>query len=228
MDIYIKPVKKAILYEVPSITIKDIAEVLAPTNISKKIEKIKLLDIDMGGVQNSKKKTVNLLVSVTDIVKAIMKAYPDATVCNLGEMDTLINYSLEKKEESTLFKYLKIFFVVLVLFAGGSTAIMSFHTDAQISQVLEKYYEIFFGKITTKPMILDIPYSIGLAVGIIVFFNHFLGKKITDDPTPIEVEMALYETNVTDTTIEILDIEKKAKENNLDDKKLKEDFNEPE
>ena len=35
-------------------------------------------------------------------------------------------------------------------------------------------------------------YSIGLAVGIIVFFNHFSKKKLTKDPTPIEIEMKKY------------------------------------
>jgi stage V sporulation protein AA len=53
-------------------------------------------------------------------------------------------------------------------------------------------------------LIINIPYSVGLATGIIVFFNHFTRKKITDDPTPIEVEMALYETEVNETVLDVL------------------------
>ena len=35
-----------------------------------------------------------------------------------------------------------------------------------------------------------------------VFFNHFGGRKITEDPTPMEVEMRVYEDDVNKTLIE--------------------------
>jgi len=87
---------------------------------------------------------------------------------------------------------------------------MSFHSDAQIPKVFQNYYEIFFGEYKEDPLIIEIPYSIGLALGIIVFFNHFGGKKITNDPTPIEVEMSVYETEIVDTVIEYLNKNKKG------------------
>ena len=42
----------------------------------------------------------------------------------------------------------------------------------------------------------------GLAVGIIAFFNHFAKWKINADPTPLEVEMRLYEDNICKTVIQ--------------------------
>ena len=92
---------------------------------------------------------------------------------------------------------------------GSATAIMSFHTDAQIPMVFQNYYRIFFQKESEKPLIIDIPYSIGLAFGIIIFFNHFMGKKMSEEPTPIEVEMSTYETAVNSTVIDQM-TEKKA------------------
>ena len=35
-----------------------------------------------------------------------------------------------------------------------------------------------------------------------LFFNHFGGRKITEDPTPMEVEMRVYEDDVNKTLIE--------------------------
>ena len=35
----------------------------------------------------------------------------------------------------------------------------------------------------------------------LLFFNHFASWKITVDPTPIEVEMRLYEENLNKTLI---------------------------
>ena len=43
---------------------------------------------------------------------------------------------------------------------------------------------------------LEVSYSIGLAAGIIIFFNHIGRRRLTKDPTPIEVEMAIYEEDV--------------------------------
>ena len=43
---------------------------------------------------------------------------------------------------------------------------------------------------------MEVSYSIGLAAGIIIFFNHIGGRRLTKDPTPIEVEMAIYEEDV--------------------------------
>ena len=39
----------------------------------------------------------------------------------------------------------------------------------------------------------------GLAIGIILFFNHAGKIKLNDDPTPFEVQMRLYERDVNDT-----------------------------
>jgi stage V sporulation protein AA len=63
---------------------------------------------------------------------------------------------------------------------------------------------MFFGYEKENPAIIAVPYSIGLGLGIIVFYNHFFSRKITDDPTPIEVEMELYENDVTDALVDII------------------------
>ena len=202
MDIYIKPVKKATLAEVDKITVQDVAEVIATADVAKKVKQMKLMDIQIQG------KKANFLVSVTDIIKVIKKTYPEYTVNNVGAQDTVVQYAAHKSKDVAWWKWLKVAFVVLVLAAGSSTAIMSFHTDGQIPKVFENYYRIFFGEQTSNPLIVNIPYSIGLALGILVFFNHFMGKKVTDDPTPIEVEMSLYETEVNETVIDALNTQK--------------------
>jgi len=181
--------------------------VIATADVAEKIKQMSLLEIHQDG---EKKK--NYLVSVTDIIKKIKKTYPEYTVNNVGEMDTLVQYASKKSLDRPWLKWLRVAFVVFVLFIGSSTAIMSFHTDGQIPKIFENYYRIIFGVERSNPRIISIPYSIGLAVGIIVFYNHFMGKKITDDPTPIEVEMELYENDVTDTVVEVLNQRKNARE----------------
>jgi len=199
MDIYIKPKKKATLSNQPAVLISDVADIVAPKDAAGKIKKMQLFELD-----NNAGKKQNHVVSVTDIISTIQKTYPNAAINNVGEMDTWVQYRTKKSPDHTWLKWLKIAMVVVILFVGSSTAIMSFHTDGQMPKIFERYYQIFFGEEKTNPAIINIPYSIGLALGIVVFYNHFLGKKLTDDPTPIEVEMELYDRDVTDTMVDAL------------------------
>ena len=48
---------------------------------------------------------------------------------------------------------------------------------------------------------MELSYSVGIVIGILVFFNHFGKKKLSVDPTPIEVEMRLYENDIQTTVI---------------------------
>lgn len=210
MEIYIKPVKKAVIAGRTSIYIKDISEVFTNDKLLKKVRDIKLMEI-------KNKESKNYLITVIDIIGAIDKALPGHTINNVGEMDTIIEYSHEKVKENKFINIAKIVFVTIILLAGSSTAIMSFHSDAQMASIFENYYYIFFNEKVENPILIDLPYSIGLAVGIIVFFNHFSGKKITEDPTPIEVEMSVYESQVTDNIIDSLNTERIRKEENEDE-----------
>jgi stage V sporulation protein AA len=229
LDIYIKPPKKASMINRGKVLIEDITEVIATKDVSDKVKKLVVLDIEKvdgqnenldfedAGKRDKKKRKSFYLVSVTDIVKAIKKAYPDIAVQNLGEMDTIIEYKAEKDEEKWWIKASKVAFVTLVLFVGSLAAVMSFHTDSQMSKVFENFYFILFKIRTNKPLIIEIPYAVGLAFGIIAFFNHFLGRRLTTDLTPIEVEMPEYERIVNDAIIDKLSVIKQdAKEREND------------
>ena len=78
---------------------------------------------------------------------------------------------------------------------------MAFNNDSGVPEIFEQMYEQFMGKKAVGFNILELTYSIGLGLGIIVFFNHFGKKKFTVDPTPIEVEMSLYENDIQTTLI---------------------------
>lgn len=205
MDIYIKPKKKATLSEQSAIYVSDVAEIVADNNTAKKIEKLVVREITQNN--NPKKKSkMNYLISVTDIIKTIKNKYPDYTINHVGENDTWVQYAAHKSRDSSAFKWVKIVFVMLVLGVGSATAIMAFHTDSDLPRVFSNYFRLIFGEENTRARIITIPYALGLAVGIMAFYNHFFGKKITDDPTPIEVEMEQYEKQVTETMVDLMSI----------------------
>lgn len=201
MDIYIKPAKKATLAERSNVFLCDLADVIAPDNVLEQVKNLQLTKVHEG----TKRK---YLISVTDMIKAITQKFPNATVNNVGEMETLLEYSPKAHSTNLLWMWVKIIFVSLVLMVGSATAIMGFYSDAQMARVFEKFHELIFGFQSSRPLIIEIPFTIGLGLGIVGFFNHFAGKKITDDPTPIQVQMSAYENEVSDTLINTLSMRK--------------------
>ena len=75
-------------------------------------------------------------------------------------------------------------------------------------------YEIVTGEKSSGCTALEISYSIGLCIGIVIFYNHVGGRRITKDPTPLEVEMKIYEQNVNMTLVETA--EREGKEIDVD------------
>ena len=202
MEIFIKPSKKVSLTHRSTVHLKDVAEICVAGGNERDIKDIVLLNINSD-------KSSQYMVSAIDMIKKVAEVFPDANIQCLGETETLIDYYTSKPEKTGgAIEKLKTAFVCIVLFGGAMTAIMSFHSDAQMPAVFQNMYRIFFGIEATKPYIIYIPYSIGLAVGIIVFFNHFGLKKITEDPTPIEVEMTTYEKESDESVIDRLEKEK--------------------
>ena len=189
--------KKVSIAEKIEVKIQDIAEVVSTNAVATKVKQLVVLNPKPQQVQS-------YLISITDIIRVVQKEIPECTINNVGEIDTLVDYKPKKSVDNKYFKWLKILFVTIVLFAGSATAIMSFHSDSDIPKIFNNFYYIVYGEHKDAPLIISISYSIGLASGIMIFFNHFMGKKITDDPTPLEVEMSTYETNVSDTLIDIL------------------------
>ena len=157
-------------------------------------------------IPEEKKKTY--LVSALDIIRKLSRKYPGATISNVGEMDILVEYLPEPEKKRPVWTAAKVLIISLILFAGASTTIMCFHSDAQLPLIFQNVYYIFFGENREMPAMLSIPYSIGLGLGIIIFFNHFSKITLTEDPTPIEIEMTTYEKEANASIIDALERKK--------------------
>ena len=138
--------------------------------------------------------------NVMELVEKIEKTGQNIQVDNVGESDFVVTYRAGKKK-SLVWEWMKTAMVSAVAFFGAAFAIMTFNNDANVTDVFAKFYEMIIGTRADGPTILEASYSVGLALGILLFFNHFASWKITVDPTPIEVEMRLYEENLNKTLI---------------------------
>ena len=159
------------------------------------------------------KKPGRYVMSVSDLLKKIQKLEPSIDISPIGETDFIITYRISSAT-GKIFRYVKILFVCLVSFFGAAFSIMTFNNDVNVGDVLGQVYFQVMGRQPDGFGLMEAGYSVGLAVGILVFFNHFAVKKLNTDPTPLEVEMRLYEENICKTLIDQAD--RKEKEIDVD------------
>jgi len=73
---------------------------------------------------------------------------------------------------------------------------MNFHEDVSMQEVHQKIYYMLTGQNDYTPLFLQIPYSIGIGLGMIVFFNHIFKKRFNEEPSPLEVEIFNYQQDI--------------------------------
>lgn len=135
------------------------------------------------------------VVSVLKIIALMEEACPGITVQSVGEADVVLERVKVPKYKGPKL-WCKVALVCLVSFFGTGFTIIAFHNDVGINEVFTEIYRIAMGREPAGLNVLEVAYSLGLALGIIVFFNHIGGRRITKDPTPIEVSMRNYEEDV--------------------------------
>lgn len=140
------------------------------------------------------------VVSAVDLVHAIAKEEPNVDITHIGEANLVVTYE-KAKHQQKWYSWLKTLLVCVLTFFGGAFSIMTFNTDVDTANLFSKIYTQFTGEIATGPTILEFTYSVGIGIGVVFFFNHFGKGKLTQDPTPVEVQMRLYEDDVNKTLI---------------------------
>lgn len=192
--VYIK-IERRTKVQTKDVTLGDIAKLVCKNkNIENRLKTIKVLQLDPN-------KTRQEVVSIMKIISLIHNVAPDVQVENQGEKDFIIYMKKQSKHEK-LIMWCKTIVVCFIVFFGSSFTIMTFHNDVDLTGVFSQIYQLIMNEKPDGFSILEVSYSIGLAIGILIFFNHFGGKHLTNDPTPMQVEMKTYEEEVDKTILE--------------------------
>lgn len=199
--IYLKIDQNVIVYD-RNVTLGEIASITSSNEaMVRRLKQKKIYQFPENTTSQKSPKIQRAIFSILRIVELIHEEYPNAEISNEGETDFIIEYE-KGPAQSKGISILKIVVLCVVIFFGAAFTIMSFNNDIGITELFSKLYYQVMGVPSNGMTELEISYCIGISVGIIVFFNHFGKKKITPDPTPIQVEMRKYEQDVDTTYIE--------------------------
>ncbi|MEY8389886.1 stage V sporulation protein AA [Lachnospiraceae bacterium 45-W7] len=197
--VYLK-IEQNVLVKEPSVILKDIAKITSTNRpLINKMKQLKIYHFRTPANQ-SKKKMQSEVFSVLKIIELIGEEFPNVEIQNIGEKDFVLVY--QPKEEVKWISYLKTAVLCVLIFFGSAFTIMTFNNDVGVGEVFMDFYQQVMGTESNGFTVLEVCYSIGLFLGIMIFFNHVGRKKITHDPTPIQVEMRTYEKDVDTTFIE--------------------------
>ncbi|WP_208588177.1 stage V sporulation protein AA [Gracilibacillus suaedae] len=183
--IYIRLKKKIAVEKKHLIILQDIAFVTGNIDYLNELENLKIYQIT--------EKDHN--VSVIDgfhLLDTLVEAYPFLSVELLGSNQVIVEIKKNDKKASIFL----ILLIWLLLCIGSAMAIMNFHYDVSMEEVHQGLYFLLTGEQQNKPLWIQIPYSIGLGLGMILFFNHIFKKRFNEEPSPLEVEMFNYQQDL--------------------------------
>ena len=179
----------------PHVYLQDIVK-LSCSN-SKILNRLRVLPV----ASLDPKRPGRYVLSAMDLIREIQKKEPDLEITHIGEPSFIITYQT-KPNTSTAWCWCKVIFVCLASFFGAAFSIMTFNNDVDVPALFRQIATQVTGQDGSSFPALAFSYSVGIGLGVLFFFNHFGHIKLTDDPTPMQVQMRLYENDVNTTIIE--------------------------
>ncbi|WNS44429.1 stage V sporulation protein AA [Paenibacillus sp. MMS20-IR301] len=135
-----------------------------------------------------------ILIDLLTVIPRIHELLPGADIQPIGEGRTIVQ--IEGPAEARKPSMALFVLVWLLLFFGSALTIMNFHADVSMLEVQIRIVEMLTGRRDEHPYMFQIAYSLGIGFGMVIFFNHLFKKKWNEEPTPLEVEMFLYQKNI--------------------------------
>jgi stage V sporulation protein AA len=183
--VYIRLRHRVFIQPNDKILLKDIAQIIAEDDLHNQISDRVLYQV------TAEDRNI-LIIDVMHVVEEIKKVDSSIDIQMIGPSQAIIEVVYKKRKISPIF-FLIIWFL---LFFGSMLTIMNFHEDVSMQDAHQRLYKIITGKSVAKPLMFQIPYSFGLGLGMILFFNHVFKKRLNEEPSPLEVEMFNYQQDL--------------------------------
>lgn len=183
--VYIRLRHRVLVRPHEKIFLKDIAQIITEEALHEQLNQRLIYQV-------SDQDRNIIIIDVMHVIVEIAKFDPAIEVQVLGPSQTIIEVVYKKRKVSIGLFVLTWF----LLFFGSMLTIMNFHEDVSMQDVHQRIYKMITGKNEEKPLLFQIPYSIGLGLGMIIFFNHVFKKRLNEEPSPLEVEMFNYQQDL--------------------------------
>lgn len=121
------------------------------------------------------------------VVRLVRQAIPDEELTMLGDNICYIHRVRANHADPT--KPLRTIAAFAILAIGSALGLAWFHSDVDMPGAMERVYTLITGQPVTQSRLITIPYIIGVALGVSVFYAIPFPKEIT----PLEVKLSEYQ-----------------------------------
>lgn len=179
-DIYLIPKKiKPFNVNIKKIYLNDIYAVYP-----KEIE-VALDDICLRTYENND--LIYDVIHIGEVIEQINNKLPKSSINFLKPDDVVIFFDKNKKDRT---KYIRVVLVCIVILMGSVMGIMNFHADVNMGASQYKMVQILTKNAKVYLPYFQIPYSIGIGIGVAIFFNKFIPNYSKYEPSPMELKMS--------------------------------------
>lgn len=170
-----------------TLTLAEVCEVAGPEGVAARAGAIPI------GVAPERPGGIRL-ISALDVARRVWAELPQADVALLGATEAVVRVAFPGA--AGWWVGAKAFAVGLLLLIGSAMAIMNFHSDVNMPAVHRQVYRLLTGHEAERPLWLQVPYSLGVGLGIALFFKLVREKGHRLEPSPLELEMEDYDQSV--------------------------------
>lgn len=178
-DIYLIPIKtKSFDINKKEVYLKDVYEVY-PENYRTEINDICLRCYDDNNLKYD-------VIHLGEVIEAINKKLPLVRI-NFTKLDDVVILFERNKRDST--KLIRVLIVSIVVLMGSIMGIINFHSDVNMMQSQSRLVDFITNDSKTYLPYFQIPYSLGIGIGVALFFNKFIPTYSRYEPSPLDLRM---------------------------------------
>ena len=128
-----------------------------------------------------------------DVTKAVQAACPGEDVTLMGADVCYVHRVKEQNRDLT--RPLRTAAAFLILCLGGALGLAWFHSDVDMPHAQAAVYQALTGEAPRDIRLITIPYAIGVALGVAVFY----ALPARSATTPLEVKLTAYQEDMEKT-----------------------------
>lgn len=165
MKIFYIDAMEAVVVTNPEIKLRDIATVKCSD------EKLEYL-INEIRLQYLSEQNKQIIIAITDVLDAVHRGWSDVMVVNLDATNIVVKYEPVKNiKKKKILNMVKIILVSILCFFGVAFTIMAYENDVGTPDIFANIYFLITGNQSDGATILEFSYSVGLMLGILLFFH---------------------------------------------------------
>ncbi|MBQ3484508.1 MAG: hypothetical protein IJA77_03265 [Clostridia bacterium] len=132
-------------------------------------------------------------LNAIDVTKVVRAAYPEEAITLMGADICYVHRVKAPRRDLT--RPLRTLAAFLILCLGGALGLAWFHSDVDMPDAQYAVYEAITGEDPRDPRLVTIPYAVGVALGVAVFY----ALPARSATTPLEVKLTAYQEDMEKT-----------------------------